>query len=320
MKNTLIKNLLLATVFAHSTAFAMTIADKGNYTFDKMSDDVFVLHGPVELPNVGNDGFMNNPGIIMVKDGVVLVDPGSSYYIGKKLVKEIKTITTNPVVAVFNTHVHGDHWLGNHAIQEAYPNVKIYGHNTMIDRAIEEEGEKWVGLLNKYTEGLTSETKVVVPTNSVKHLDTIDVNGSLFRIHAPTEKAHTNTDIMIEHVDSKTMFLGDNLFNGRLGRFDNTSDMHLNLEALHYSNNLKLDTYVPGHGPSGDSEKALKPFLSYLEVIKAHSYAGYEEDLADYEIKPAVLLEISAYENWSDFSMVGLHINKFLSEVEDRDL
>jgi len=26
---------------------------------------------------------------------------------------------------VFNTHVHGDHWLGNHAIIEVYPKAKL---------------------------------------------------------------------------------------------------------------------------------------------------------------------------------------------------
>jgi glyoxylase-like metal-dependent hydrolase (beta-lactamase superfamily II) len=34
-------------------------------------------------------------------------------------------ITNKPIVAVFNTHVHGDHWLGNQAIVERYPAVKI---------------------------------------------------------------------------------------------------------------------------------------------------------------------------------------------------
>lgn len=314
------KTLLIATLFVSTSAFSMTIAEKNEYTFDKMSNDVFVMHGPTDTPNVNNDGFMNNPGIIKVKNGIVLVDPGSSYIVGKRLVEDIKLISSDPIVAVFNTHVHGDHWLGNHAIKDSFPDVKIYGHSIMISRANEEEGEKWVDLLNKYTEGLTHETKVVTPTNPVQHLDVIDINGSNFRIHAPTSKAHTNTDIMIEHIDSKTMFLGDNLFNGRLGRFDSTSDMHLNLDVLKYADELALNTYVPGHGQSGGAKSALQPFIDYLEVIKSHSYAGYEEDLEDYEIKPNALKELTKYENWVDFTMVGLHINKFLSEVEERDL
>jgi ribonuclease BN (tRNA processing enzyme) len=44
-------------------------------------------------------------------------------------------ITNKPIVAVFNTHVHGDHWLGNQAIVERYPAVKIYAHPNMIEQA-----------------------------------------------------------------------------------------------------------------------------------------------------------------------------------------
>lgn len=314
------KKILLALLLASNVSFAITVANQNEYVFEKMVDDVFVMHGPLELPNEENDGFMNNPGAILVENGVVVVDPGSSYYIGKKLISDIKKITTAPIVAVFNTHVHGDHWLGNHAIKELYPNAKIYGHKVMIERAIEEEGEKWVDLLNKYTNGLTHTTIPTPPGNSVKHLDEININGSIFRIHAPTEKAHTNTDIMIEHVASKTLFLGDNLFNGRLGRFDNTSDMHLNIELLNYASKLNFTTYVPGHGQSGSADVALNPFIYYLDVIKADSYAGYENDLEDYEVKPGALAQLKGYEDWTDFSMVGLHINKFLSEIEDRDL
>ena len=50
------------------------------------------------------------------QDGVILVDPGSTYQVGKQVLAEIKKVTTKPVVAVFNTHIHGDHWLGNQAI------------------------------------------------------------------------------------------------------------------------------------------------------------------------------------------------------------
>ena len=45
-------------------------------------------------------------------------------------------------------------------------------------------------------------------------------------------KAHSDTDIMIEHVESRTLFLGDNGFNKRMGRFDNSSSMHGNITAL----------------------------------------------------------------------------------------
>lgn len=309
-----------ALVVLSFNAHSWEIGALGDFSFDQLSPKVHVLHGPIDTPNVSNEGFMNNPGIIIGDKGVTLVDPGSSYYAGKKLILEIEEITKKPIVAIFNTHVHGDHWLGNHAIAEKYPNVTIYSSQTMLDKIInDDQGQNWIDMITKYTEGLTVETKVVKPTETVVDQQQIVVGSETFIIHAPTKLAHTDTDIMIEHVGSKTLFLGDNLFNGRFGRFDSSSDMHSNLEVLEYTDG-KFTTYVPGHGQSGTAEETLHPFLNYLKVIKEASYAGYEDDLADYEIKPDVLKVLTTYVDWVSYNSIGMHINKMLSEVENRDL
>ena len=93
---------------------------------EQVSPHVYVIHGPLELPNETNEGFMNNPAFVITNDGVVVVDPGSSVHTGNMLLREIRKITDKPVIAVFDTHVHGDHWLGNDAIQRAYPDAEIY--------------------------------------------------------------------------------------------------------------------------------------------------------------------------------------------------
>jgi glyoxylase-like metal-dependent hydrolase (beta-lactamase superfamily II) len=62
----------------------------------------------------------------------ILLNTGSSYQIGKMMLDKVKAITDKPIFAVFNTHIHGDHWLGNQAIVEQYPSVNIYAHIDMI--------------------------------------------------------------------------------------------------------------------------------------------------------------------------------------------
>jgi len=109
---------------------------------EKVSEHVYVIHGPLEMPNETNEGFMNNPAFIVTDKGVVVVDPGSSVHTGNMLLREIRKVTDMPVIAVFDTHVHGDHWLGNDAIQRAYPDAAIYGHQTMISMVDQGEGQK----------------------------------------------------------------------------------------------------------------------------------------------------------------------------------
>ncbi|CAC9453288.1 MBL-fold metallo-hydrolase superfamily [uncultured Gammaproteobacteria bacterium] len=291
------------------------------HKFEKIADNVFVMHGPLDEPNPENKGFMNNPGVIVGKNGAIIIDPGSSYQIGKMVLDKVKAITDKPIVAVFNTHVHGDHWLGNQAVVEQYPAVKIYAHKNMIKQAKEGEGERWVALMNTLTKGATDGTIATFPTDATTNLQIIKIDSESFKMHHDiTGVAHTNTDLMVEHIPSKTLFLGDNGFVHRQGRFDNTSNMHGNIKALEYAINLNLTHYVPGHGPTGDANHAVKPFLDYLLIVQDEVEKGYKEDLADYEIKPTALKKLATYRDWHGFdSQFGRHINKMLLEVEALD-
>ena len=316
------KKLTLLLALALSTlSHAWTIDGYGNYKFEAISKNVYVIHGPLDEPNAKNQGFMNNPGMVIGADGVIVVDPGGSYHTGKRVIGEVKKVTDKPIVAVFNTHVHGDHWLGNQAIIEQYPNAKIYAHPQMIAEAKGGEGEFWIDLIERLTEGVTKGTIATYPTDETSHLQIINVGSEQFRIHNPTTKAHTATDIMVEHVGSKTLFLGDNDMIHRLGGFGGTSDMHSNIKVLNYATNLNLNHYVPGHGPSGDAEHAVKPYLDYLLILQDEARKGYEEDLADYEIRPAIVKKLDDYKDWHSLdNNLGRHINKMLLEVEALDL
>src|SRR5210317_643598 len=196
---------------------AWNISGVGQFQFEPIAPSVYVMHGPNEEPSAANQGFMNNPAIIESVNGVILVDPGSSYHVGKRVLAEIRKVTDKPVIAVFNTHIHGDHWLGNHAINEAFPDAVIYAHPAMKAQA-PHDGQTWLDLMSRLTGGISANTRLVIPGETVDDTDTINIDGQSFRIHAVVP-AHTKTDIMIEHVNSQTIFLGDNCFRGRFGQF-----------------------------------------------------------------------------------------------------
>ena len=170
------------------------------------------------------------------------------------------------------------------------------------------------------TQGLSEGTVPTYPTSPTKHLQVINIDSEKFIIPNPTPTAHTNTDIMIEHVGSKTLFLGDNDLINRMGGFDESSYMHGNIATLEYALELNLNNYVPGHGPSGPSKQSVTPFLDYLLLIQEHTQNGYEDDLAPYEIKLIVSELLHDYKDWHGMeSQLGKHIGKMLSEIEDLD-
>ncbi|MCW8930374.1 MAG: MBL fold metallo-hydrolase [Gammaproteobacteria bacterium] len=295
---------------------AWDLGEVGTFQFEKVNQNVYVMHGPLSEPSVANHGFMNNPGLIISDKGLIVIDPGSAYSVGKEVLKEIKKISDKPILAVFNTHIHGDHWLANQAIKEIYPDVKMYGHPDMITQANGDEGLIWVDMMERLTEGKTKGTKVVAPELSVNQGDAIEVDGQHFRIHSmiPT---HTNTDIMIEHVESKTLFLGDNSFYLRMGRFDGSASMLGNIKALEYATDLNMTAYVPGHGQTGKSDTAVKPFLDYMIRVKEVVQVGFDDELQDFEIKEKVIGQFDDYKNWEGFSVnFGKHINTMYLEIE----
>ena len=313
--------IILITLYFSSYSFADNwVIDNKIYKFDKVANKVFVIHGPLTEPNEINQGFMNNPALIVGNTGLIVVDPGGTYDSGKKLLVEIKKISILPIVAVFNTHVHGDHWLGNQAIVEKYPNVVIYAHPTMLLEAKNGEGESWVNFMEKATKGKSKGTKVVYPNATTKHLQKLIIAGEEFIIHNPIKLTHTNTDIMIEHRASKSLFMGDNNFLNRLGRFDDSSSILGNMQVLEYAKLLQLENYIPGHGKTGSFISSVQPFIDYLNIIKQEGQKAYDNDMQSYEIKDKVHQILKKYHSWSRYeNSMGKHLVKIMTEIEEQD-
>lgn len=284
------------------------------YPLKKIANNTYVIHGPLEYPNKKNKGFMNNPGFVVTKTGVVVIDPGSSVQVGRMVLKQIQTITKKPVTHVLNTHIHGDHWLGNHAFADAFPKAIIMAHPDMIKRAKAGAAKQWVSLMSKFTEGASDGTRAVIPGKMIDDKQIIKTGGIQFRIHAP-KKAHSFTDIMIEVIEESVVFLGDNVLYKRLPRMDDGT-FKGNAVACQLAIDLGAKTYVPGHGESGNKDIII-PFMNYLNTVYREVGKNYEAGMTDFEMKPKVVSKLKDYANWSGFhDEVGKHISLAVLEYE----
>ena len=67
-----------------------------------------------------------------------------------------------PVVAVFNSHYHGDHWLANHAFVEAFgADLPIHALEHTIAQIRGVEGSMWRTMMERWTNQATAGTEVV---------------------------------------------------------------------------------------------------------------------------------------------------------------
>ncbi len=284
------------------------------YPAQKVSPSVFVIHGPQGVPSVENQSFMNNPAWVITSEGVVVIDPGSSVQAGRMVMAQLKKTTKKPVTHVFNTHVHGDHWLGNQAVLEVWPKATIIGHPDMIKKARDGADAFWIQLMSDMTKGFTDGTRAEIPTVEAADGQEFKIGGKTFRIHSSTD-AHSKTDLMIEIVEDRTLFTGDNVLsrqvmNLRDGTFKGV------MKATDRALALNAKLYVPGHGKSGD-RKFVEEHKAYFATLMAEVRRMYDEGKSDFEMKPVITEKLKAYKNWAEWDAnLGQQISLAILEIE----
>jgi glyoxylase-like metal-dependent hydrolase (beta-lactamase superfamily II) len=312
-------NILLLIAFQ---LFAVSVLaargrDLPDYQAEEVAPGVFVIHGPLDYPNPENRGFINNPAFVVTETGVVVVDPGSSVQTGEMVLRQIRKITDKRLLAVFNTHVHGDHWLGNQAMRAVAPELPIYGHPKMLEAIAQGAGADWVAVMMGATEGATEGTNVVGPNRALDHGDQVEHGGLTFRIHHHGQ-VHTHTDLMIEVPKKGLLFLGDNANNRRIVRMDDGSFAGT-VAALE---KVKQDAssakvLVPGHGRTGSWE-IVDANRDYMATLHGAVESLFEEGLSDFEMKPQIAEKLAAFKDWVGFEdELGKHISLAYLQVEE---
>jgi glyoxylase-like metal-dependent hydrolase (beta-lactamase superfamily II) len=292
---------------------AVGIMDK--FKPQKVAEHTWVILGPTSQPNPENQGFMNNPAFVITDKSVIVFDPGSSVQVGRALLKKISKQTDKPITHVFDSHIHGDHWLGNQSIVEKYPAVKIYAHPEMIKEAKAGEAENWINLMNTLTKGATEGTKAVFPSITLKDGQEIQVDNITIKSHF-TDIAHTKTDAMFEILQDKVLITGDNAFNNRMPRLDDGSFAG-NIKAMDKGLAMDVAVVIPGHGPAGGKE-ILSNFRTFLSTIYNTSKTLLDDDLESFEMKPVIVKKLEKYKQWDNFEgAIGKLISVAVLEVEN---
>ena len=154
------------------------------------------------------------------------------------------------------THGHFDHSFGAAAIAVRL-GIKVLMHPA--DRKVLEKGELFSGVFGM--DGYNGR----FPTEDIADGDLVKIGNNLeFKvIHVP---GHTPGSVCFLHMESKTMFGGDTLFAGSIGRTDLPGGDYDALMESIFGKLLTLDPaimVIPGHGPDTTigREALYNPFL-----------------------------------------------------------
>ena len=253
----------------------------------QLSPHVWMIYSPDGFPTPENRGMMANVIFVVTTAGVVVIDSGASLQIGQMAIRMIRQVTDQPVVAVFNSHYHGDHWLGNHAFVKAYGDkLPIYALPSTIEKLKGAEGNLWRSLMERWTNQSTLGTQVVLPNTPVQHGQDIQIGDVTFRMHH-YGTAHTPSDLCVEVVQDKVTAVGDIAMTNRIANMDEGSypGTFKYYKALQAVTGDQL--WVPGHGQARPD--LLKTYGEFMAGIWEPCLKAVEDGKSEAEAKAVVL-------------------------------
>jgi len=232
---------------------------------EQLSKHVWMVYAKDGFPTQENQGMMANVLFAVTAKGVVVMDSGGSLQIGEMAIRMIRTVTDKPVIAVFNSHYHGDHWLGNHAFVNAFgAELPIYALAHTQEQIRGHEGNLWRSLMERWTNQATMGTKVVAPNKAVEHGQVFDYGDVQIRLHH-YGKAHTPSDLCLQVVQDKLTYVGDIAMENRIANMDDGSYPG----TFRYYDELKKSVgdqeWIPGHGRG--SKTLLDTYGTFMKGI-----------------------------------------------------
>ena len=238
---------------------------------ERVAPKLYCFFGAVEIPNRENNGNMVNTCYIDAGKGWVVFDSGPTHRYAEEAFEAMQGVKRQPVLAVFNSHYHDDHWLGNGFYSEK--NIPIYASGnfgpeytavpTRIEKAVDPafyRGTVPVGP-NRF-----------VAEPGPMHIGDLELHVLTFR-----HPAHTDADLALFLPKEHIVLAGDIVFNDRLPslRDGSLKGWRQALEELHA---LKWEVLVGGHGFKTGGN-ALDFIEAYLTKLHAKVKKAIAEDV-----------------------------------------
>jgi len=277
----------------------------------QLSKHVWMIYSPDGFPTPQNRGMMANIIFVVTSVGVVVIDSGASLQIGQMAIRMIRKVTDKPVVAVFNSHYHGDHWLGNHAFVKTYGDkLPIYSLASSIAKLKGAEANLWRGLMERWTNQSTIGTQVVIPNTAVQHGQVIQFGDVSLRMHH-YGTAHTPSDLSVEIVQDKVTAVGDIAMTNRIANMDEGSypGTFKYYKALMAATGEQL--WVPGHGRA--RQDLLKTYGDFMAGIWEPSLKAVEDGKSEAEARAAVMKDTRVASRAKTMDGFDGNIGKYIS-------
>lgn len=236
----------------------------------EIAEGVFVHEGHIALLDAENAGDHSNPGFILGRDAVAVIDTGGSRQTVEALYAAIRARTELPIGWLILTHMHPDHVMGAALFREA--GAVVIGH-ARLESALANRAESYSAALVRAAGALPAiGSEIVLPDETVADRREIDLGERVLLLEAhPT--AHTDNDLTVFDVATRTWFLSDLVFERHLPTIDGSVLGWIAL--LDRLTARPAARIVPGHGaPSLPWPQAADATRGYLAALVAETRAA----------------------------------------------
>ena len=221
-------------------------------------------------------GAGGNIGLSHGEDGNVLIDDQFAP-LTDRILEAVRSVDSDPVRFVVNTHWHGDHTGGNENLGRA--GAVIVAHDNVRRRM--SMGQLLRG------EQVPPAAGAALPVVTFGEDLTFHLNGDDIRV-VHVEHAHTDGDALVYWTRANVIHMGDTFFNGLLPFIDLESGGSIDglLAALNQAIEMTNEStiVIPGHGPVARRAE-LAAYRDVLTGMRAQIFDAIEQGRSLDEIK-----------------------------------
>ena len=288
----------------------------------EVADGIY-LYRTAPYGEVGLDG---NSIAIIENDGVLVFDTNGTPSAAAAVLADIRTLTSQPVRYIVNSHWHWDHWYGTEVYTTAFPDVKVIAHEKtkmmMAGPALafNKPGleQQLPGYLASLEQRIAKAEAATPPPANLPQLKQALADGQFFLAqknsvhHTLPNQTYTGTltlklgdrEIQVLHHD-RAITPGDSFLYLPKEKIVIAGDLLINpvtyalssypagwIRTLEYIDSLDASIIVPGHGEPLHDEKLLQSTLAVLKDLQKRGAdakaRGLDPDSARAEIMPQI--------------------------------
>lgn len=219
-----------------------------------------------------NDSSANST-FLITNEGILVVDTGFNDQEGRKLLAEIRKISSLSVRYIINTHYHPDHRGGNNVV-----------------------GPEATVIATRFTLSQPAPYSPAQGEIAFTHEMAVYLGGHEVQVYFPGP-AHTMGDAVVYFPREHAIATGDLFLNGSCPAMDE-GDMENWISALNSMLQLPLEAVVPGHFDLANKEQ-LRRFRDYLADLRDQVLAMFRSGASLDQIQKR--LELGKYKDFRQY-------------------